>query len=83
MNKFIKQIDPVAYIGNWGRVQWAENIYPQLGDKMYGEHHLKEMGNLVLEECINKLMDMHKEVNDAHNHYHHAAVRLKEHFGIK
>lgn len=79
----IKQIDPVAYIGNWGRVQWAENIYPQLNDNMYGEHHLEEMAKLVLDECINKLIDMHYEINDAHNFYQHAAERLKVHFNIK
>lgn len=26
---------PVAVIGNWGSVEWAEGVFPQIGDKMY------------------------------------------------
>jgi hypothetical protein len=25
----------VATIGNWGRVEWADGVFPSLGDKMY------------------------------------------------
>ena len=25
----------VAVIGNWGRVEWRDGVYPQLGDRMY------------------------------------------------
>ena len=25
----------VAVIGNWGRVEWVDGVFPQLGDKMY------------------------------------------------
>jgi len=25
----------VATIGNWGRVEWVEGIFPAVGDKMY------------------------------------------------
>ena len=25
----------VAVIGNWGRVEWADGVYPQIGDRMY------------------------------------------------
>lgn len=25
----------VAVIGNWGRVEWLDGVYPQLGDRMY------------------------------------------------
>ena len=25
----------VATIGNWGRVQWADGVFPSIGDKMY------------------------------------------------
>ena len=25
----------VATIGNWGRVEWADGVFPSIGDKMY------------------------------------------------
>ena len=25
----------VATIGNWGRIEWVEGIFPSVGDKMY------------------------------------------------
>ena len=25
----------VAVIGNWGRVEWVDGVFPQIGDKMY------------------------------------------------
>ena len=25
----------VAVIGNWGRVEWVDGVYPQIGDRMY------------------------------------------------
>jgi hypothetical protein len=31
----IEQAQPVARIGNWGRVEWYDGIHPQLGDVMY------------------------------------------------
>ena len=31
----LEQAEPVATIGNWGKVIWAEDVYPQLGDKLY------------------------------------------------
>ena len=27
----------VATIGNWGRVEWADGVFPSLGDKMYSD----------------------------------------------
>ena len=29
----------VATIGNWGRVEWADGVFPSLGDKMYSAPH--------------------------------------------
>lgn len=56
MNKHIqelaKQLGPVATIGNWGRVEWADNVYPQLGDKMYAAIDLQEFALLIVRECI-------------------------------
>lgn len=39
--------NPVGYIGNWGRVQWADNVYPQLGDDLYAGVDLETFAKLV------------------------------------
>ena len=48
-----KQQDPyvVAVIGNWGRVEWAEGVYPQIGDKMYSAPPKREWVELTFEEA--------------------------------
>jgi hypothetical protein len=55
MNERIKELanrlGPVATIGNWGRVEWADNVYPQLGDKMYASIDLEEFAELIVKEC--------------------------------
>ena len=55
MNKRIEQLagqlGPVATIGNWGRVEWADNVYPQLGDKMYAAVDLDKFAELIVREC--------------------------------
>ena len=36
----------VAVIGNWGRVEWRDGVYPQLGDRMYSAPpHRKPLTN--------------------------------------
>jgi hypothetical protein len=56
MNERIKelanQLGPVATIGNWGRVDWADNVYPQLGDKMYAAIDLAEFAEMIVRECL-------------------------------
>jgi hypothetical protein len=60
MNERIKQLvkklgpDPVATIGNWGRVEWADNVYPQLGDQMYAAVDLQEFAELIIRGCASK-----------------------------
>jgi hypothetical protein len=55
MNERIKelagQLGPVATIGNWGRVEWADNVYPQRGDKMYAAVDLEKFAELIVREC--------------------------------
>ena len=46
------QMGHVATIGNWGRVEWADNIYPQLGDKMYAAIDLERFAELIVRECL-------------------------------
>jgi hypothetical protein len=58
MNKRIEQLagqlGPVATIGDWGRVEWADNVYPQLGDKMYAAVDLAKFAELIVEECARR-----------------------------
>jgi hypothetical protein len=55
MNERIKeladQLGPVATIGNWGRVEWSDNIYPQIGDRMYAAIDLEKFAELIVREC--------------------------------
>jgi hypothetical protein len=55
MNERIKelagQLDPVATVGDWGRVEWADNVYPQRGDKMYAAVDLAKFAELIVREC--------------------------------
>jgi hypothetical protein len=40
----------VAVIGNWGRVEWREGVFPQIGDKMYAAPPKREWQGLTDEE---------------------------------
>ena len=99
MNKRIKELvkklgpDPVGYIGNWGRVQWADNIYPQLGDQMYAAVDLQELAELIVQECINKIETYQIPVGNSAAgemacEWTYAALKeirdeIKEHFGVE
>ena len=41
----------VATIGNWGRIEWAEGIFPSVGDKMYSAPPQKEWVGLTDEQA--------------------------------
>ena len=60
MNKRIRELaerlDPVATIGNWGRVEWSDNVYPQLGDKMYAAIDLQKFAELIVAECADAIL---------------------------
>ena len=45
------QLVPVAIIGNWGRVEWIDNVYPQLGDKMYAAIDLQKFAESIIQKC--------------------------------
>jgi hypothetical protein len=59
MNKRIEQLagqlGPVATVGDWGRVEWADNVYPQRGDKMYAAVDLAKFAELIVQECIDQV----------------------------
>jgi len=85
MNERIQQLvkqsgpDPVGYIGNWGRVQWADNVYPQLGDQMYAAVDLQEFAELIVRKCA-------EVVTGAVDHREPASTyadKIKKHFGVE
>jgi len=45
------KLGPIATIGNWGRVEWKDNVYPQLGDKLYAAIDLQKFAALIVQEC--------------------------------
>jgi hypothetical protein len=70
IRELAEQLDPVATIGNWGRVEWADNVYPQLNDKMYAAIDLQKFAELIIADC--------ELVVDCDNMY-----AIKEHFEEK
>jgi hypothetical protein len=84
MNERIKELakqlgpDPVATIGNWGRVEWADNIYPQLGDRMYAAVDLEKFAELIVRECAR----VYWNIDDGEIHGEYVKA-LKEHFGVE
>jgi len=57
IRELVEQLGPVATIGNWGRVKWADDVYPQFGDKMYAAIDLERFAELIVEECIDAVLD--------------------------
>jgi hypothetical protein len=55
IQEFANKLAPIATIGNWGRVEWKDNIYPQLGDKLYAAIDLQEFAKFIILECIDKI----------------------------
>ena len=80
MNERIKelanQLGPVATIANWGRVEWSDNVYPQIGDRMYAAIDLEKFAELIVQESI-EIMKKH----DYHAEW--LGDKIKEHFGVE
>ena len=57
----------------------AQGCWDQLDD--YAKDAIEKFARLIVAECIAKLHAMNADVNNHHNYYAHAAVRLNEHFG--
>jgi len=83
INELAEQVSPVATIGNWGRVEWSDNVYPQLGDKMYASIDLEKFAELIVRECVSICQDVDGEDNiDARSGRQDCAVEIREHFGV-
>jgi hypothetical protein len=90
MNERIKELvkqsgpDPVGYIGNWGRVEWVDNIYPQIGDTMYASIDLEKFAELIVRECVKSLWTEECRISDlASEEYTRGSNKIKKHFGVK
>jgi hypothetical protein len=89
MNERIKelalQLGPVATIGNWGRVEWADNIYPQLGDEMYAAIDLEKFAELIIQKCMACSTWVGKNNTNTVEPMHTAQAinqRIKNQFGV-
>ena len=86
MNERIKELardlGPVATIGNWGRVEWSDNVYPQIGDKMYAAIDLQKFAELIVRECADVT---HRLIVEDGKEFpvKSVAYRLKEHFEVE
>jgi hypothetical protein len=89
MNKRIEQLagqlGPVATVGDWGRVEWADNVYPQRGDKMYAAVDLAKFAELIVRECV--IRAEREWIRNGSGTEHNQAVSkiiesIKEHFGV-
>jgi hypothetical protein len=86
MNERIKllaeQAGPVATIGNWGRVEWADNVYPQIGDRMYAAVDLEKFAELIVRECADMAESFHRHQYDFTGNLELHEF-IKTHFGVE
>ena len=55
----------VATIGNWGRIEWVEGIFPSVGDKMYSAPPQRTWVELTDEDQFNLVHAMNENDWDA------------------
>ena len=66
----------VATIGNWGRVEWADGVFPSLGDKMYSAP--RTWVGLTLDERIELAKDVDWPVGAYCEYAEKIEAKLKE-----
>ena len=76
IRELVAQFGPVATISNWGKVEWLDNVYPQLGDVMYADVDLQKFAELIVRECAD-LVDDHDDL------YLSYGDMIKKHFGVE
>ena len=84
IRKLASQLGPIATIGNWGRVEWADNVYPQLGDRLYAAIDLEKFAELIMKECINEIHVA--DVGDLKGKGYYldkVAEHIEKHFGVE
>jgi len=79
IRELANELGPIATIGNWGRVEWKDNVYPQLGDKLYAAIDLQKFAESIVRECIYCLEPLSRN----HSMVGAAQDTIKEHFGVE
>lgn len=88
IRELASQLGPIATIGNWGRVEWADNVYPQLGDKLYAAIDLEKFVELIVRECNQAVLEVPCYYKDYRSQIEEAVINdcaraVLEHFGVK
>ena len=86
IRELAERLDPIATIGNWGRVEWADNVYPQLGDKMYAAVDLQKFAELIVRECSKVIRHGGQRKGAFGNEDlrpSEIATMIEEHFGVE
>ena len=82
IKKLADQLGPVGTIGNWGRVNWADEVYPQHGDKLYASIDLEKFAELIVRECLDQCYN--RGMNDElYAGQLRAAEYIEQHFGVE
>ena len=84
MNERIRELAKalaIGTIGNWGRVEWKDNVYPQLGDKLYAAIDLEKFTELIVRECAELTLDYKNEAH--YNGWLDHCDAIKKHFGVE
>jgi len=79
IKKLATELGPIATIGNWGRVEWKDNVYPQLGDKLYAAIDLQKFALSIVKECA-ELVDT---LNESYGAPSTGGKFIKKHFGVE
>ena len=92
IRELANQLGHIATIGNWGRVEWADSVYPQLGDRLYAAIDLEEFAELIVRECARVAAQTPCPYDeDARKTFGHtwdmacveSARNIRKHFGVE
>jgi hypothetical protein len=82
IRELAEQLGPVATIGNWGRVRWADDVYPQLGDKMYAAIDLERFAELIVRECA-RIGELKEQGYSEYDPDISVGWYMRQHFGVE
>ena len=49
----------------------------------YTQDGIEKFAELIVQECVGRLVDMDQQVKGQHNYYKHASIQVMLHFGIQ
>ena len=88
IQQLARQLGPVGTIGNWGRVNWADEVYPQHGDKLYAAIDLEKFAELIVRECATIINDIPSSPQGSWSDGYYegcrdSAKQIQQHFGVE